>query len=81
MYVKVAMGAASIQERYASALPVYNRDLSKGAQVFEVTPSGQQDVDAVGRPLCHMAADKQTTGEALYIDDMPRFESELEKLS
>ena len=28
-------------------------------------------MDAVGRPLPHLSAQKHTTGEAVYVDDMP----------
>ena len=29
--------------------------------------------DVVGRPLVHLSAAKQTTGEAVYVDDMPPY--------
>ena len=32
---------------------------------------GQMSHDPVGRPLGHMSALKQVTGEAIYVDDMP----------
>ena len=37
-------------------------------------PSGQPDSDAVGRPLTHLSALKQTTGEAVYVDDIPHMD-------
>lgn len=40
-------------------------------------PSGQPDSDAVGRPLTHLSALKQTTGEAVYIDDIPHIDGSI----
>ncbi|KAJ8309320.1 hypothetical protein KUTeg_014194 [Tegillarca granosa] len=50
---------------------------SKSTQLYEEVPSGQPDNDPVGRPMTHLSAMKQATGEAVYIDDMPRFSNEL----
>lgn len=40
-------------------------------------PEGQKQDDVVGRPMMHLSAVKQVTGEAVYCDDMPLFENEL----
>eukprot|EP00058_Branchiostoma_floridae_P025128 XP_002610618.1 hypothetical protein BRAFLDRAFT_202728 [Branchiostoma floridae] len=40
-------------------------------------PEGQAREDAVGRPIMHLSALKQVTGEAVYTDDMPRIQGEL----
>uniref|UniRef100_A0A667YCC7 Xanthine dehydrogenase n=1 Tax=Myripristis murdjan TaxID=586833 RepID=A0A667YCC7_9TELE len=40
-------------------------------------PEGQSQDDVVGRPMMHLSALKQATGEAVYCDDMPLFENEL----
>ncbi|XP_048259580.1 xanthine dehydrogenase/oxidase-like isoform X3 [Haliotis rufescens] len=53
------------------------RAVSKGVQVFEDVPDGQSPGDAVGRPLVHVSAQQQTTGEAVYVDDLPKHEDEL----
>ena len=41
----------------------------------------KQDVgssdDCVGRPLMHLSALQQATGEAIYVDDMPSYKDEL----
>jgi xanthine dehydrogenase molybdopterin-binding subunit B len=42
----------------------------------EVAP-GQLEDDPVGRNIKHMSGMKQTTGEAIYIDDMPKLHSKL----
>lgn len=38
---------------------------------------GQSDQDPVGRPIMHRSAISQTTGEAVYCDDIPRTDGEL----
>ncbi|XP_022085904.1 xanthine dehydrogenase/oxidase-like [Acanthaster planci] len=53
------------------ALRLHYRWLRVGLRRVKLeVPSGQPDSDAVGRPLTHMAALKQVTGEALYADDI-----------
>ena len=51
-------------------------DISKGTQVFEDVPKDQSEQDPVWRPVPHVAADKHTTGQAQYIDDIPRFKGQ-----
>lgn len=38
---------------------------------------GQNQDDVVGRPIMHLSAMKQATGEAVYCDDVPLYENEL----
>lgn len=59
-----------------SALPLFSRPPSKGSQVFEEPSQEQAKEDAIGRSLPHLAATKQATGEARYVDDMPQHQSE-----
>ena len=59
-----------IPENYLTATHLYVRPPTKGVQLFEEVAEGQMKVDAVGRPLPHLSAAKQATGEAVYIDDM-----------
>ena len=40
---------------------------------FLQVPQDQLKEDLVGRPLMHLSAEKQVTGEAVYLDDMPPF--------
>ena len=47
-----------------------------GTQIFEDVPEDQPENDPVWRPVPHVAADKHTTGQAQYIDDLPRFKGE-----
>lgn len=45
--------------------------------MFLKVPENQEKIDPVGRPVAHVSACKQATGEAIYIDDTPPFENEL----
>ncbi|KAL0266984.1 UNVERIFIED_CONTAM: hypothetical protein PYX00_009375 [Menopon gallinae] len=68
---------ARLSPRLLSAInPMQSLEL-KCSQYFQVVPKDQPKFDAVGRPLVHVNAFKQATGEALYCDDMPRAEGEL----
>lgn len=40
-------------------------------------PKDQSDIDLIGRPIVHINALKQATGEAIYTDDIPRMAGEL----
>ena len=60
-----------------SAIQPYHREQTKSFQLSQIVPSGQPDYDLVGRPIPHVSAKKQASGQAIYIDDMPRFEGEL----
>ncbi|XP_070430329.1 xanthine dehydrogenase/oxidase isoform X12 [Equus przewalskii] len=40
-------------------------------------PKGQSEEDMVGRPLPHLGASMQACGEAMYCDDIPRYQNEL----
>jgi Xanthine dehydrogenase, molybdopterin-binding subunit B len=40
-------------------------------------PSTQAKSDLVGRPIVHASAFKQATGEAIYCDDIPKYQTEL----
>lgn len=42
-----------------------------------MVPEGQCQDDVVGRPMMHLSALKQATGEAVYCDDVPTYENEL----
>jgi len=39
--------------------------------MYEQLNHRRHKMDAVGRPLPHLSAQKHTTGEAVYVDDMP----------
>ncbi|XP_041353247.1 xanthine dehydrogenase/oxidase-like [Gigantopelta aegis] len=52
------------------------RACTKGIQVFE-EHTKESPVDIVGHPVAHNSAQQQTTGEAVYVDDMKKIEGEL----
>ncbi|XP_076463872.1 xanthine dehydrogenase/oxidase-like isoform X2 [Babylonia areolata] len=66
-----------LPQSYLSALQPMERQLPEGSQMFEVVDPDQPAEDVVHRPLVHLSALKQVTGEAVYIDDMPCLEGEL----
>lgn len=47
------------------------------SQYFDVKNSNRVISDAVGRPITHVSAFKQVTGEATYCDDIPQTHGEL----
>jgi len=67
----------AVPENYKSAINLYHRGPPKSTQLFQVTPEGQPEYDVVGKPIVHLSGLKQASGEAVYVDDMPRFENEL----
>ena len=60
----------TVPTSYKSATTLYERESSHGTQVFEEVKRGQLQLHPVGRPLPHLAANQQTTGEAVFIDDI-----------
>ncbi|KAM5253336.1 xanthine dehydrogenase/oxidase-like isoform 2-T2 [Hipposideros larvatus] len=62
---------------FASATLLFHKDPPANVQVFQEVPTGQSEEDTVGRPLPHLAAAMQASGEAVYCDDMPRYDNEL----
>lgn len=47
-----------------------------GNQIFSDVPEDQYADDSVGRPIAHLSAEKHVTGEALYVDDIPKMAGE-----
>lgn len=45
--------------------------------ILQAVPEGWSQDDMVGRPMMHLSALKQATGEAVYCDDVPLYENEL----
>ena len=50
---------------------------TRSSQGFQSVPQGQLADDVVGRPLPHLSATMQASGEATYVDDMPPLRDEL----
>ncbi len=68
---------ASIGKDEKSATEVFHKAPLKSSQMFEVLTKGQKGHDPLRRPLKHRSADKQVTGEAVYVDDIPTMNGEL----
>lgn len=47
------------------------------SQYYQVAPEDQRETDLIGRPVVHVSAMKQATGEAIYCDDVPKVKGEL----
>ena len=62
--------ALSPEQRVVSLAP---RACTKGIQVFE-EHSKESPGDIIGRPVPHNSALQQTTGEAVYVDDMAKLQ-------
>eukprot|EP00066_Takifugu_rubripes_P003798 XP_003966667.1 PREDICTED: xanthine dehydrogenase/oxidase [Takifugu rubripes] len=60
-----------------SATEVYHPETPSSVQLYQAVPEGQNVDDMVGRPMMHLSALKQATGEAVYCDDVPLYENEL----
>lgn len=72
------IGASSkVVERERSGAEVFHTLVPQSTQLYEKVPDDQPNLDPVGRPKVHLSAFKQTTGEAVYCDDMPKWENEL----
>uniref|UniRef100_A0A2C9JJ99 Xanthine dehydrogenase n=1 Tax=Biomphalaria glabrata TaxID=6526 RepID=A0A2C9JJ99_BIOGL len=54
-----------------------NEIVYQASQIYDITSPGQSENGAVGQPIVHMSAFKQATGEAVYVDDVPKMEGEL----
>ncbi|EFA09973.1 Xanthine dehydrogenase-like Protein [Tribolium castaneum] len=87
LFFKAFLAISLELQKYVPHVTVDQRDLSgiegfhekeyKSSQYFTVVPHTQQKTDALQRPIVHMSAYKQATGEAIYLDDIPYFENEL----
>ncbi|XP_065173830.1 xanthine dehydrogenase-like [Atheta coriaria] len=66
-----------IDSRNLSALDKFTPKTPKSSQYFPVDKN-QLGSDPIGRPIVHTNALNQATGEAVYTDDMPRYEHELQ---
>ncbi|XP_066271857.1 xanthine dehydrogenase/oxidase-like [Branchiostoma lanceolatum] len=75
--VQQRLNLKDVPPPYRSACSLYHREPSQGTQMYQEVPEGQAREDAVGRPIMHLSALKQATGEAVYTDDMPWIQGEL----
>ncbi|KAG5676847.1 hypothetical protein PVAND_006654 [Polypedilum vanderplanki] len=66
-----------LNERERSGIGGFKTLVPKSSQLFEKVSSDQSLTDPIYRPKVHMSALKQATGEAIYCDDIPKYENEL----
>ncbi|XP_034034746.1 xanthine dehydrogenase/oxidase [Thalassophryne amazonica] len=60
-----------------TATDIYQPETPTSVQIYQEVPEGQNQDDVVGRPIMHLSALKQATGEAAFCDDTPLYENEL----
>lgn len=58
---------------------VNHQSLVKSHQLWSILPEGAEEAsfDPLGKPIKHKSADLQATGEAVYVDDIPRRDDEV----
>ncbi|KAK5874775.1 hypothetical protein CesoFtcFv8_027332 [Champsocephalus esox] len=66
-----------LQSEYLSASEIFHPETPCSAQIYQAVPEGRSQEDVLGRPMMHLSALQQATGEALYCDDVPLYENEL----
>ncbi|KAI4574829.1 hypothetical protein MJT46_004108 [Ovis ammon polii x Ovis aries] len=66
-----------IPEKFVSALEDFPIETPQGIQMFQCVDPYQPLQDPVGHPVMHQSAIKHTTGEAVFVDDMPPISQEL----
>ncbi|XP_012887157.1 PREDICTED: aldehyde oxidase 4-like [Dipodomys ordii] len=66
-----------IPEKFVSALEDFPIETPKGIQMFQCVDPHQSPQDPVGHPVMHQSAIKHTTGEAVFVDDIPPINQEL----
>ncbi|XP_063994923.1 xanthine dehydrogenase-like [Diachasmimorpha longicaudata] len=70
-------GLVPIPKELSSVDETYRYKSFKSSQYYQITPDHSDPNDLIGRLIVHSSAFKQTTGEALYCDDIPRIDGEL----
>lgn len=66
-----------ISEREKSGADLFHTLHPESNQVFQKFPGLHEQAHALNQPIVHTSAFKQATGEATYLDDIPKFENEL----
>lgn len=49
----------------------------QGLQVYQSVPDDQPSHDGVGRPIPHVSSNNLVTGEARFVDDIPKYSSKI----
>ncbi|XP_063994922.1 xanthine dehydrogenase-like [Diachasmimorpha longicaudata] len=70
-------GLVPIPKELSSVDDTYRYKSFKSSQYYQITPDHSEPKDLIGRPIVHTSAFKQTTGEAVFCDDIPIMKEEL----
>ncbi|XP_031350920.1 xanthine dehydrogenase-like isoform X1 [Photinus pyralis] len=65
-----------VNPRDLSAIEPYQYNIPKSSQLFSISPQNLK-TRIVGHPIPHVSAIQQSTGEAIYCDDIPEYKNEL----
>ncbi|KAJ8040670.1 Xanthine dehydrogenase/oxidase [Holothuria leucospilota] len=69
---KLSNGRTELSSRDRSAVEPFGHEEFESTQLYQEVPSGQPQFDDVGRTVAHQSALQHSTGEATYVDDMPK---------
>ena len=61
------LGGNPLPSELVSATQLFNRGTVKSTQGFQTVPKDQSNQDSVGRPMLHLSALQQATGEARWV--------------
>uniref|UniRef100_A0A6A7FS67 xanthine dehydrogenase n=1 Tax=Hirondellea gigas TaxID=1518452 RepID=A0A6A7FS67_9CRUS len=75
--IEFAGSVEPIQPDEQELLQPYTKPHHRAMHFYQKVSSQQELIDPVGRPVPHVSCLQQVTGEAVYIDDLPRYEDEL----
>ncbi|QQP50707.1 Xanthine dehydrogenase [Caligus rogercresseyi] len=59
-----------------SATKYFSKPFYTSKQIYDI-PKGNVEFNPVGKPVKHASSEKQASGEAIYIDDMPEFKNQV----
>ena len=77
-YLKVsAMLNGNLLNGDESALQPLTKNVLQSNQMYFIDKERDDSLIAVGKPMAHMSGQLQATGEAVYCDDIPKYENEL----
>ena len=77
-YLKVsAMLNGNLERSDKSALRPLTKNVLQSNQMYFIDKERDNSLIAVGKPMAHMSGNLQATGEAVYCDDIPKYENEL----
>ncbi|KAJ0067290.1 hypothetical protein NL108_015816 [Boleophthalmus pectinirostris] len=71
------LSVESVPPEFLSATEIFHPPTPSSVQLYQAVPAGQAVEDVVGRPLQHVSAAQQASGEAQYCDDLRPTDGEL----